>query len=410
MEKRVLLENEKNSHRIVIRIIWVLAFFQFPVGYFLATWRYLQVNANFFLVNFGILSLIALVFFYLEKKNIGTNQLKYYLSFYLLVNAGFICLSYGNDIIIQFIWVIPVIISCLYFDPKLTIFTSGGALLGLFFISRIQPLFIDAGNFLDLIATTVLLIIILLVTLYYLVKRTKKLLVSLCEAREELNETHNELKERYLETIWVLRLAVDEKDEFTRGHSDRVAYYAVKIGEAFGLNDKDLGLLKVGGIFHDIGKMKVVDDILMKSGTLSEDEYQEIKKHPLKGAHILSAVSMFKDVIPLVKFHHERVDGRGYPEGLKDQEIPFLAKILTVADAYDAMSSDRRYRSKLAQEETKEQLINGAGSQFDAGVVAKFIQLLENSEQMEKELEGRVGDELPLIAEAMVLDSKLTIN
>jgi len=97
----------------------------------------------------------------------------------------------------------------------------------------------------------------------------------------------------------------------------------------------------VGGIFHDIGKIGTADDILFKTDKLSYDEYEEIKKHPLKGAYILSAISMFKDVVPLVKYHHERIDGKGYPEGLKGDEIPFLARILTVADAFDAMMSDR---------------------------------------------------------------------
>ena len=92
----------------------------------------------------------------------------------------------------------------------------------------------------------------------------------------------------------------------------------------------------MGGFFHDIGKIGTTDDILLKAGALSSVEYQEIKKHPLKGAHILSAVSMFKEVVPLVRYHHERIDGKGYPDGLKGEQIPFLARILSVADAYDA--------------------------------------------------------------------------
>ncbi len=203
---------------------------------------------------------------------------------------------------------------------------------------------------------------------------------------EELNRTYDELRIRYIDTIEVLRLTVDAKDVYTRGHSDRVAYLAVKIGEQFGLPQSDLEILKLGGFFHDIGKIGTADDILLKPGALSSAEYQEIKKHPLKGAHILSAVSMFKEVVPLVRYHHERIDGKGYPDGLKGEQIPFLARILSVADAYDAMTSERQYRSKLNAGEAKKQLIKGRGVQFDAEVVDKFLEIVEEVEIDQSEI------------------------
>ena len=116
---------------------------------------------------------------------------------------------------------------------------------------------------------------------------------------DELNQTYSQLKTRYMDTIEVLRLAVDAKDEYTRGHSDRVAYYACRIGEKLGLSDAELETLRIAGYFHDIGKIGTSDDILLKNKSLSTSEYEEVKKHPLKGAHILSAVSMFQDVVPL---------------------------------------------------------------------------------------------------------------
>ena len=184
-----------------------------------------------------------------------------------------------------------------------------------------------------------------------------------------------------------MRLAVDAKDVYTRGHSDRVAYYAVKIGKSFNLKEEELQKLKAAGIFHDIGKIGIADDILFKTDKLSDAEYDEIKKHPIKGAHILSAVSMFKDIIPLVKHHHERIDGRGYPYGIKGDEIPFLARIVSVADAFDAMTSDRQYRSKLNIDEAKKQLLLNSGTQFDSNVVNNFIALLEDFDEMQKEIE-----------------------
>lgn len=205
---------------------------------------------------------------------------------------------------------------------------------------------------------------------------------------EELNKTYEELKTRYIDTIEVLRLAVDAKDEYTRGHSDRVAYYAVKIGEAFGLSGEEIEILRLGGVFHDVGKIGTADDILFKTESLDHSEYDEVKKHTLKGAHILSAVSMFKSVVPLVKYHHERMDGRGYPEGLKGEEIPFPARILSVADAFDAMTSDRLYRSRMELDEAVSQLLSSSGTQFDPVVVEKFIKLLDNFSEMSKDIEG----------------------
>jgi len=204
---------------------------------------------------------------------------------------------------------------------------------------------------------------------------------------DELNKTYIELKERYMDTIEALRLVVDAKDIYTRGHSDRVAYYSKKIGERLELNEKDLETLRISGLFHDVGKIGTRDDLIFKSEKLDAAEYEEIKKHPLKGAHILSAVSMFKEVVPLVKSHHEKVDGSGYPDGLKGEEIPLLARVISVADAFDAMMSDRLYRSKLKLSEAIYQLQNNAGTQFDTRIVGLFVEILDNYDEMREELQ-----------------------
>ena len=203
---------------------------------------------------------------------------------------------------------------------------------------------------------------------------------------DELNRTYDQLRERYMDTIEALRMVVDAKDVYTRGHSDRVSYYAVKIGEMLGLSKEELEILRISGIFHDVGKISTANDILLKREALSAVEFEEIKKHPIKGAMILSAVSMFKEVVPVVKCHHERIDGTGYPEGLKGNEIPLLARIIAAADAFDAMMSDRTYRSKLNFSEAKSQLIQGAGTQFDAEIVNTFLKVLDNYDEICKEV------------------------
>ncbi len=204
---------------------------------------------------------------------------------------------------------------------------------------------------------------------------------------DELNRTYDELKSRYMDTIVALRLVVDAKDIYTRGHSDRVAYYAGLIGEKLHLSSEDMETLRIAGMFHDVGKIGTADDILSKSETLSNEEYEEIKKHPLKGAHILSAVSMFKNVVPIVKCHHERIDGKGYPEGIKGDQIPYFAKIISVADAFDAMMSDRQYRKRLYLDKALEQLRAGKGTQFDDQIVDSFIEVLQNYEEIKVTLD-----------------------
>jgi putative nucleotidyltransferase with HDIG domain len=203
---------------------------------------------------------------------------------------------------------------------------------------------------------------------------------------EELNRTYDQLRNGYMDTIEALRLAVDAKDIYTRGHSDRVSYFAMLVGRALNLPPDELELLRISAIFHDIGKIGTGDDILAKTDRLSAKEYEEIKKHPLKGAQILSAVFMFRNVVPIVQSHHERIDGQGYPQGLRGEQIPFLSRIITVVDAFDAMTSDRQYRSRLELERAKTQLVLGRNTQFDASIVDTFLPLLEDYDAIAHEM------------------------
>jgi len=207
---------------------------------------------------------------------------------------------------------------------------------------------------------------------------------------EELNNTYAQLKIRYMDTIEVLRLTVDAKDEYTRGHSDRVAFYACKIGRELDYSDEEIEKLRIAGMFHDIGKIGTADDILLKSKKLNTEEFEEVKRHAIKGAMILSAVSMFQDVVPYVRHHHERMDGKGYPDGLKGDEIELSARIIAVADAFDAMLSDRQYRTHLTMEETRRQLIQGSGTQFDAEVVRIWLKLVETDEEVRRIIAGEL--------------------
>lgn len=194
---------------------------------------------------------------------------------------------------------------------------------------------------------------------------------------DELKTTYDKLESAYMETIEILRLTVEAKDAYTRGHSDRVSAYSVLIGEALGLSEDDLKTLKIGGLFHDIGKIGIPDSILLKTDKLDDEEYSEIKNHPAIGAHILSNATIFKDIIPIVKHHHERFDGHGYPGKLKGEEIPYLARIATVADSFDAMTSKRSYRDSLPIDVVKEEIKKNSGTQFDPEIAEVFLKILD---------------------------------
>ena len=195
---------------------------------------------------------------------------------------------------------------------------------------------------------------------------------------QKLTATYAELEKAYLESIETLRYTVEAKDTYTRGHSDRVSEYSYLIGKYLGLSEDDLKKLKLGGLFHDIGKIGVPDSILLKTDKLTDDEYSEVKNHPSIGAHILSNATMFKDIIPIVKHHHERFDGRGYPSKLAGEDIPYLARITAVADTFDAMTSKRAYRDPLSLDIVKSEFENNKGTQFDPHIADIFLDILNN--------------------------------
>lgn len=193
---------------------------------------------------------------------------------------------------------------------------------------------------------------------------------------DELKSTYDKLESAYMETIELLRVTVEAKDTYTKGHSDRVSEYSELIGKQLGLSDEDLKILKIGGLFHDIGKIGIPDHILLKTTKLDDDEYSEIKNHPAIGAHILSNATIFNNIIPIVKHHHERFDGNGYPSKLKGTDIPYLARIAAVADAFDAMTSKRSYRDELPLDFAKNEILKNKGTQFDPEIADVFVNIL----------------------------------
>lgn len=199
------------------------------------------------------------------------------------------------------------------------------------------------------------------------------------QINDELHDKNEELEKAYLDTIGILRQTVEAKDPYTRGHSDRVSDYSVLIGKKLNLDEETLHILKIGGLFHDIGKVGIPDSILLKESRLDDEEYSQIKNHPMIGVHILGDAKIFQDIIPMVKHHHERYDGRGYPSQLAGNDIPYVARIAAVADTFDAMTSKRSYRNALPLDVVKEEIKKCSGSQFDPEIADVFLDILDNN-------------------------------
>jgi putative nucleotidyltransferase with HDIG domain len=186
-----------------------------------------------------------------------------------------------------------------------------------------------------------------------------------------------DMERTYLETIMALALAVEAKDPYSAGHSKRVGYYAMQIGQELGLDEEALRTLNNGGLLHDIGKIGIKDEILQKPARLTPEEHKIMQQHSVIGEAIVTPVRSLSKVVELVRHHHERYDGTGYPSGLKGEQIPLAARILSVADAYDAMMTDRPYRKRLSVEEVKQELRRNAGAQHDPMIVEALLRVVE---------------------------------
>ena len=195
-------------------------------------------------------------------------------------------------------------------------------------------------------------------------------------------------------TLYAFVTAIEARDHYTSQHSKRVASLAAYLGSAMGCSEEDLDVLHFAGRLHDIGKIGVRDGVLLKNGRLSDEEFEEIKKHPVIGANIVGKLGLWKKEESIIRYHHERYDGKGYPEGLKGTDIPYLARITSVVDAYDAMASDRAYRKKLPKEEIIKNLEKGAGTQFDPFIVKIFLAMVKKDKFFLNE--NFVNDEMML--------------
>lgn len=204
----------------------------------------------------------------------------------------------------------------------------------------------------------------------------KKEIVTLEERYKNL--AANDLREIIDALILAFVNALDAKSPWTMGHSERVSKFSIAIAKEMGIEEDKIETLRIASLLHDIGKIGTYDSVLDKQGKLTEKEFQLVKKHPAKGVEILLPISKLSDILPIIRHHHERIDSKGYPDGLKGGEIPLLARIVCVADSYDAMTAERPYKATCSKEEAILVLKECSGTQFDPGMVEAFLRVLNS--------------------------------
>jgi putative two-component system response regulator len=184
--------------------------------------------------------------------------------------------------------------------------------------------------------------------------------------------------ERTENVIFMLAQAVEAKDPYTEGHLQRISSYAEQMAHACGLSQGEVTQVRYGGILHDIGKIGVNDTILLKPGSLTSDEYEQIKQHPSIGAGIIGQMRFAPEVAPIIRGHHEYWNGRGYPDGLAGEAIPLGARIIAIVDSFDAMTTNRPYRQAMEIQPALAELVSAAGTQFDPALLAVFLDLVRS--------------------------------
>ncbi len=220
-------------------------------------------------------------------------------------------------------------------------------------------------------------------------------------AFDEVQKAARENRELFLSSIRALAEAIDAKDPYTRGHSERVAAYSAAIAQELRLPADEVERTRLSALLHDVGKIGVDDRIIRKPTALTEEEFEQMKTHPIKGAAIMSAIPQLADVIPGMKYHHEKWSGGGYPEGLKGEEIPLQARIVTVADTFDAMTTTRPYQKAMEMDFVVNRIRQFAGIRFEPSIVDAFLRAFEKGALVPIPIQPPEETELPMLREAL---------
>lgn len=326
-----------------------------------------------FMLFTGIPALLAVL---LYKRNPASDSLKYYIIIGYFVMYTFVMIT-GSTLLV-FTYIFPMLSLAILYRRKNLILGMGIAALFINLLCiaiRIANHQINVGNSKE-IEIQLALIFLCFSGSYIAAGLYGDVTEKNQEYTKMLAEKTNEIQKMTFQAITVIANTIDAKDEYTKGHSQRVSEYSYALAKELGLEEKEAQDIRNIALLHDIGKIGVPDSVLNKPGKLTDAEYEIMKQHPVVGADILKDIKMIPGLDIGAKYHHERYDGKGYPSGLKGEDIPFIARIICVADAYDAMSSNRVYRKRFSEDKILEELERSKGTQFDPEIAGAFVRLL----------------------------------
>ena len=326
------------------------------------------------LLPFVILPLLVAVILYFYKPD--WQGLCYVIVPGYFVMYLFVMIT-GNTSMV-FSYILPMLaLLILYHHPRLILVTGLAALIInlISIIVRWKAGLFDVSNSKDA-EIQVALIVLCFGASYFAARLYDNITKQNYQYLNALNEKNDHIRTMSLQTLTTIANMLDAKDPYTEGHSQRVSAYAVQLAEEIGFSKEEVENLRKIALLHDIGKIGVPDSILNKNARLSDEEYYIMKGHSSIGADIIKNIKTVPNIYNGVRYHHERYDGKGYPDGLKGEAIPYIARIIAVADAYDAMTSDRVYRKHLSSEQVLSELERGSGTQFDPEISHTMIELI----------------------------------
>lgn len=360
----------------------------------------------------AILVMLLPTLFYNVLK-IRSVAVRYFTLTLIVLLSGLLYAFFSYHVVM--LLVLPVIISCLYCDYRFTLYTSAisiPVMIAAHFVAlKLQiipdePVVTLHGLFHALLPR-IMEFIFLSITCTAITRKIQRLIHSLTaqnktvqQQADELQRNQSRLQAMSAQTIESLAYAIDARDEYASGHSSRVAAYSALLAESLGWDAQAIANLQYSALLHDIGKIGIPDSILSKPGVLTEAEYETVKAHTVMGADILKNISPLETAEAIARHHHECYDGSGYPDHLKGAEIPIEARLVHIADAYDAMSSRRTYRTRMPRELIREELIRGRGTQFDPDLLDAFLKLFD-----ENKLEQAAFAAPPTIPTEVIHDS-----
>lgn len=354
---------------VVIVLILVFAY----LGEYLKGVRTLSYMLLFYCVT--VLPMLACLGLYFRNK--ASHSLRYFILAGYSIMYVFVLLTGSTTMVFTYIFPLLTLI-VLYHQPKLVLIVGVVALLA--------NLVYDARLFMDGMVTLetskdleiqLALIVLCFGFLYVSSRLYDDIHRQNIQHLRTIEEKNREIQQMTLDTITTIANIIDAKDEYTQGHSQRVAEYASAIARRIGYSEEEVDKIRYIALMHDIGKIGIPDAVLKKPGRLSDEEYSLMKEHVDIGAEILSGNHMVEGLAMGALYHHEKYDGNGYSSGLKGEAIPEIARIIGLADAYDAMTSNRVYRNRLSDEEVIEEIRRNKGTQFDPRLADVFLEMLE---------------------------------